>query len=180
MDVTRTFLPHLRKRAANKDRCTVGIINVSSGGGLWTLPHSSLYNSSKFAVEGFTEALTYELASQNVFAKLVVPHGGIAQTAFNARVEDEISQTGKSDELAAVYSDFLKKTGAAFGKMAVGVKATSEDVAGTIFEAATDRKDRLRYFIGNDVRGFLKLRYGEKGIVADEEYTNAMRKYFDY
>lgn len=180
MDVTRTFLPHLRQKAKSADKYTVGIINVSSGGGIWTLPHSSLYCTSKFAVEGFTEALTYELSSQNIYAKLVVPHGGIAQTAFNERVATEVGNSGAKDEVAEAYKAFMEKTAAAFGKMGAGVRSTSEDVAKTILESATDRTDKLRYFIGNDVRGFLKLRYGEKGIAADEEYVTGLRSYFDY
>ncbi|KIJ23027.1 hypothetical protein M422DRAFT_276480 [Sphaerobolus stellatus SS14] len=178
MDVTRVFLPHLRHAASSSSKYSVGIINVTSGAGIWTLPHTSLYCASKFAVEGFTEAISYELASQNVYAKLVIPHGGVTQTSFMQGTQNAASEA--DPELNAAYSDFTKKIMGVFGKMIAGSSTTSEDVAKTIFEAAADGTDRLRYFIGNDTRGFLKARYGEKGILADEEYVASMRKYFEY
>ena len=79
MDVTRAVLPHMRKAKGGT------IINISSGAGLFTLPMSSLYNASKFALEGFSESLSYELASQNITVKLVEPHGGVNETEFGAR-----------------------------------------------------------------------------------------------
>ncbi|HYT57060.1 MAG TPA: SDR family NAD(P)-dependent oxidoreductase [Verrucomicrobiae bacterium] len=45
----------------------------------------SLYCASKFALEGFSEALAYELASQNIVVKLVIPHGGVTATRFSER-----------------------------------------------------------------------------------------------
>jgi short-subunit dehydrogenase len=46
---------------------------------------TSMYSASKFALEGFTEALSYELASQNIFVKSIIPHGGVTSTDFLAR-----------------------------------------------------------------------------------------------
>ncbi len=77
MDVTRAFLPYLRTEGG-------GIINISSGAGVFTLPMLSMYCASKFALEGFTEALSYELAPQKIFVKSVIPHGGVRSTKFNA------------------------------------------------------------------------------------------------
>jgi NAD(P)-dependent dehydrogenase (short-subunit alcohol dehydrogenase family) len=56
MDVTRAILPHFRKNKGGL------IINVSSGAGIFALPMISLYCASKFALEGFSESLSYELA----------------------------------------------------------------------------------------------------------------------
>ena len=176
MDVTRAFLPHLRRTAYSAEKHSVGIINVSSGIGVYTIPTCSLYAASKFAVEGFTEALSYELTSQNIDAKLVIPHGGITQTSFQHRAAQEAA---KSDaEVNAAYQDFLAKSMATMGRMMAATKTTSDEVAQTIFESATDGKDTLRYWIGNDWRGFFKFKFGEKGLKADEEYVAAMRKYF--
>src|ERR1700680_1808212 len=71
MDVIRAILPHFRANQAGS------IVNVSSGAGLFTLPMISLYSASKFALEGFSEALAYELASQHIAVKIVEPHGGV-------------------------------------------------------------------------------------------------------
>ena len=60
MDVTRAILPHFRKNKGGM------IVNVSSGAGIFTLPMISLYCATKYALEGFSESLAYELASQNI------------------------------------------------------------------------------------------------------------------
>src|SRR5215469_12840168 len=56
MAVTREFLPHFRERSSGV------VINISSVGGRATFPLSSLYHATKWAVEGFSEALNFELA----------------------------------------------------------------------------------------------------------------------
>ncbi|HEX8912643.1 MAG TPA: SDR family oxidoreductase [Humisphaera sp.] len=72
MDVTRAVLPHFRARGGGT------VVNVGSGAGVFGLPMMSLYCASKFALEGFSEALSYELASQNVAVKLVEPGGVVS------------------------------------------------------------------------------------------------------
>lgn len=70
INVIRTFLPHLRANRAGK------IINISSIMGISTaLPLGSLYNMSKFALEGLTEGLTFELKPLNIELHLVEPGG---------------------------------------------------------------------------------------------------------
>jgi NAD(P)-dependent dehydrogenase (short-subunit alcohol dehydrogenase family) len=86
MDVTRALLPHFRQQGAGV------IINVSSGAGVFTLPLLSGYCASKFALEGFSEALSYELASQNIVVKIVEP-GGVISTNFGQRSGSEAGQT---------------------------------------------------------------------------------------
>ena len=172
--------PSVTHSASSSEKGNVGVIDITSGGGIWTLPHSSLYCSSKFALQGFTELLTYELASQNVCAELVVPHGGITNTSFNDRSMHEYMQGQGTDEVKEAYAPFLKKASEAFGRMLANARTSSEQVTRTIFEAASDRKDRLRYFIGEESRGILKAKFGERDIKADEEYIASMRKCFDY
>ncbi|KAJ7624944.1 3-oxoacyl-reductase [Roridomyces roridus] len=151
MDMTRAILPHFRANGGG------GVINVSSGTGLWALPLGTMYSSSKFALEGFTEALSYELASQGVFVKSVIPHGGVTETDFAARFLDS---TPKEPDYRAV----IEKAG-----------VSSSDVAKVIFEASTDGSDRLRYMIGVDTREFLEKRYNSK---SDEDYMEFMRAFF--
>ena len=52
----------------------------------------SLYCAAKFAVEGFSESLAYELASQNIIVKIVEPSGGVSNTNFSNRMGKEQSQ----------------------------------------------------------------------------------------
>ena len=76
-DVTRAILPHFR---SNKSGV---IINISSIGGRMTFPMMPLYHSTKFAVEGFSESLHYELEPLGIQVKVVQP-GGVA-TEFAGR-----------------------------------------------------------------------------------------------
>ncbi|KIJ35114.1 hypothetical protein M422DRAFT_782623 [Sphaerobolus stellatus SS14] len=177
MDVTRAFLPHLRHSATSEKNSALGIINISSGAGIYSLPMGSLYSSSKYAVEGFTEALSYELASQNISTKLVIPHGGISQTSLMQRSMQESGQVDA--EVNKLYKEYIGKTMATFTRMVNAITTSSHDVAKTIYEAATDGTDKFRYFIGDDYRGFLTAKYGEKGTKTDEEYIASMRKYFE-
>ncbi|KAJ6573893.1 short-chain alcohol dehydrogenase [Mycena vulgaris] len=165
MDVTRAILPHFRANGGG------GIINVSSGAGLWALPMTAMYSASKFALEGFTEALSYELASQNIFVKSVLPHGGVTATGFVARFGADTA----SDSTLTSYDNFMKHIGQSYSKMTAGAAVSSADVAEMIHIAATDGTDQLRYFIGDDARGFLKARYQSK---SDKEYMEHMRSYF--
>ncbi|MEL6863192.1 MAG: SDR family oxidoreductase, partial [Bacteroidota bacterium] len=79
-DVTQKALPHFRKNKSGM------FINVSSIGGRITFPFISLYHSTKFAVEGFSESLRWELAEIGVKVKIVEP-GGVA-TDFGGRSMD--------------------------------------------------------------------------------------------
>ncbi|KAF9073950.1 short-chain dehydrogenase reductase SDR [Rhodocollybia butyracea] len=125
----------------------------------------------KFALEGFTEALSYELASQNIFVKSVVPHGGVTGNNFVAR----FMRDAAVDSTLTSYDAFLAKTATSYKNMVAAAAVSSEDVAELIYAAATDGSDKLRYFIGDDKRGFLKARYESKN---DDEYIAYMRSFF--
>lgn len=164
MDVTRSVLPHFRH---NKNGI---IINISSGAGIFTLPMISLYCASKFALEGFSEALSYELASQNIAVKLVIPHGGVNSTDFSARS----AQDSSNDAMLTDYDEFIRQTNAAFAGMTAARTISSNDVAKAIYEAATDETNRLRYLVGDDARGFIKA----KQEMSDQDYIDFMRSKF--
>lgn len=164
MDVTRAILPHFRQRRRGT------IINVSSGAGIFTLPMISLYCASKFALEGFSEALSYELASQGIRVKLVIPHGGVSSTRFSERSGEEFAGLDR----IADYDAFVAHTQAAFAAMTKARTMSSDDVARTIAEAATDGSDRLRYLVGDDSRGFIKARRE----LSEPDYIAFMRSQF--
>ncbi|KAJ6519216.1 short-chain alcohol dehydrogenase [Mycena sanguinolenta] len=165
MDVTRAILPHFRANNGG------GLINVSSGAGLWSLPITSIYSASKFALEGFTEALWYELHSQNIFVKSVVPHDAVTSTEFRTR----FSTSSATEPVLASYNEFTAHIGESLRKMIAAPAVSSVDVAETIRIAATDGSDQLRYFIGN-ARGFVRARYESR---SDQEYMAHMRSFFE-
>jgi NAD(P)-dependent dehydrogenase (short-subunit alcohol dehydrogenase family) len=164
IELMRASLPTMRRQRGGM------IINVSSGGGIYGVPAMSLYSASKFALEGFSEAVSYELTSQNIVLKLIEPHGGVTATSFNARVAED------SGDVRAVadYDQFKADMREAYSRTAAASSISSRDVALEIYKAATDGTRRLRYFIGVDSRGFLNA----KQTLRDQEYIEFMRSYF--
>ena len=160
VDVTRAILPYMRSQGSGT------IINISSMGGQITFPFGSLYHSTKFAVEGLSESLAHELYPLNIAVKLIEP-GSIA-TNFRGAV-DMIK-----NDIAAynpIFAGFFNNYTQAAAHLS---KATSEEVAQTIYEAATDGTDRLRYAIGTDARFFIDTKYNN----SDPDYMQQMRGYF--
>ncbi len=100
----------------------------------------SLYCASKFALEGFSESISYELASQNIRVKIIEP-GGVLSTNFGKRSGAEASQNIPLND----YNAFVAQTNEVFAGLRAKRLATQEEVAKVIFEAATDGTDRLRY-----------------------------------
>jgi len=164
MAVTRRLLPIFRRQ-----HCGV-IVNVSSGAGLFTLPMISMYCASKFALEGFSEALSYELAALGVGVKLVIPHGGVTDTHFVERQSDTMAE--KRDLID--YAPFIEKTRQAFAAMGKACTISALDVAKVIYQAATDGTPQLRYLIGDDSRGFIRARRE----LPEEDYIAFMRTKF--
>ena len=136
MEVTRAFLPHFRANKAGM------FLNVSSIGGLITFPLISLYHSTKWAVEGFSESLSYELGSLGIQVKLIEP-GGVA-TDFGGR-----SMTFAMDENLPDYNEIVGKFQTAMRNSGLG-SSTAEFLAEGIYEATTDGKSQMRYLIGPD------------------------------
>lgn len=143
------------------------ILNVGSCGGIFGLPNSSVYLATKFALEGFTESIAYELASQNIVVKLFEP-GGI-MTPFHERSARESNGDGNVPD----YDVFLARTEQAMAKLAEGV-ATPQQVAQDIYAAATDGTDRLRYCAPYGVEHLVKARRE----LDDHAYERFMRAQF--
>jgi NAD(P)-dependent dehydrogenase (short-subunit alcohol dehydrogenase family) len=163
MDVTRAILPHFRKNKGGL------IINVSSGAGIFALPMISLYCASKFALEGFSESLSYELASQNIVVKIVEP-GGVVSTNFGKRSGQEAL---RNTSLAG-YDDFVTRMNAVFAGLRGERLAMEADVAKVIFEAATDDTKQLRYVATADIVPLVKARRE----TSEKEYIDFMRSRF--
>jgi len=160
MDVTREVLPHLRKQGGGV------IINVSSFGGVVGLPFGSLYNSTKFAVEGFSESLSHELFKLNIAVKIVEP--GSVHTNFRAgldMIKNEISEYNPL--MASFFANYAKPTEHL-------PKASPEDVANAIYTAATDGKAQLRYVAGDDAQFYIDTKMKN----TDEAFVRTIRDFF--
>lgn len=163
MNVTRAVLPHMRARRAGT------VINVSSGAGVFGLPMISLYTASKFALEGFSESLSYELRSQGIAVKIVEP-GGVVTTGFGDRSAVEASEAQAPSD----YDGFVAGSMEVFAGLRSARLATSDDVAQVIFGAATDGTDRLRYLATEDIAPLVRARRE----TSEEAYMAMMRATF--
>jgi NAD(P)-dependent dehydrogenase (short-subunit alcohol dehydrogenase family) len=144
IECVQAIAPHFRARRAGV------LINVTSVGGLVASPGYGIYNSSKFAVEGISEGLWYELGSFGIKVKLVEP--GVTRTAFGGRSMDVLDLSNLPD-----YTQLMEKIDAARARFTRN-QAAPERVAAAIFDAANDRSDRLRYLVGTDARRLWCLR----------------------
>ena len=143
IDCIKGVLPQMRKQ---KDGV---IVNISSIAGRFGLPFTSLYNSSKFAVEGLTECLHYELSLFGIDIKTVAP--GSFRTGFHDSInytEDE-----KKEDLDVVREN-LKKA------LEDGIKnkppfpfgfGNNDDVANFVFKKSIT-KSKVSNFIGRDTK----------------------------
>ncbi|AWS43747.1 SDR family oxidoreductase [Streptosporangium sp. 'caverna'] len=134
LETTKAVLPHLRANGSGT------IVNISSIGGKVTFPLGTLYHGTKFAVEGLSEALHYELAAIGVNVKIVEP--GLVNTDFAGRSLDFTN-----DENLTEYQKLVGAFFTAQGQMGAGGDEP-EVVAETVYRAATDGTDRLRYAAG--------------------------------
>ena len=143
MRVTRASLPHLRLQGDGV------IINISSIAGRMAFPIYSLYNSTKFAVEGFTEALGFELKQFNIRVKLIEP--GPIKTNFNGRSKHETATSGLPE-----YKEYEEMVNSFYNNnFERGDEAIV--VAKSIYKAATSRCHRLRYPTGMQAKAFTLL-----------------------
>ena len=127
------------------------IINVSSIGGKMTFPLGTLYHGTKFAVEGISESLSYEVEQFGGQVKIVEP-GAIA-TDFGGRSLDF-----SNDESMAEDQPMVQKVKAGFDEFFKHTSSASK-VAEVIFEAATDGKKQLRYTAGDDAKAIIAQRH---------------------
>jgi len=131
METTRAVLPHFR------DRQSGVIVNVASIGGRVAFPLYSLYHSTKWAVEGFSESLQHELLAFNIRVKIIEP--GPIKTDFYDRSAERTSNPD-FPEYDALSDRVLTKLNH------IGTTGASPDVvAKTIYGASTDKSWKLRY-----------------------------------
>lgn len=163
MNVTRALLPYLRKQKTESV-----IVNITSGVGKIPFPLTSVYTASKFAIEGFVEALAYELDSQHIKVKIIEP--GYVQTNFHERAATEFA----TDPTLLDYTDFLTQTTELLGNLSSAEVFTPQDVAATIFRSVTDDTQQLRYVAGRDIEQMVEMRK----VKSEQEYVDFLRGLF--
>jgi len=142
--LTAAMIPFLRQARGQ-------IVNVSSIGGRFSVPFMSAYTSSKFAIEGWSDALRIELKPDGIEVVLVEP-GAIA-TPLWEKGTDQAAQilAQLPPQLVPRYADIVKKVTAASEKTAKRA-IPPEQVAVAIEAALTASKPRTRYVVGTDAK----------------------------
>jgi NAD(P)-dependent dehydrogenase (short-subunit alcohol dehydrogenase family) len=159
MNVIRETVPHLRGRGGT-------IVNVTSGVGIAAMPLLSAYVASKQAAEGLSESLSYELESQDIRVK-IVESGAVRTTSFTATGMAASGAATVPDGYRAYFDHMLGSM------MDYPFDSTPEQaVVETIFAAATDPSQRLRYMIGPDVEEYARLRWS----TSEDEYRAGMQR----
>lgn len=160
VETIKEVLPHMRKNKGGT------IVNVSSIGGRMAFPFGSLYHGSKWAVEGLSEALHFEVCLFGGRVKIVEP-GGV-NTDFGGR-----SFVFSNDESLEEYQPLVNAFTDAMANMDTSGNQNPEDVAEIIWEASTDGTDTLRYVSGAGAKNTLDSRYSR---TQDEKFVENMRR----
>lgn len=138
-----TVLPVMKKQKSGV------IINISSMGGRLTFPYYTTYHASKWAIEGFSESLQYELVPLGITVKLIEP--GIIQTDFFRKMDIKSKKNHDQEYLNGFEK--LKKRKSSARKHGSHPKV----VAKRVYQAATDGSSRLRYIVGLDAYAQIML-----------------------
>ncbi|QEM04781.1 SDR family oxidoreductase [Mucilaginibacter sp. P25] len=148
--VTQAFVPYFRKKKSGL------FITTTSIGGLVTFPLDSIYHATKWALEGWSEGMSYELGLHNIGIKTIAP-GGI-KTNFAGEPLDVARHPA--------YEEGLEKL---FNLMNPANFEPVEWIADVVYEAATDGKQQLRYVVGAFARQLYERRLEIGSEVAVQE-----------
>ena len=159
--VTQAVLPIMRKQRSGR------IINISSGAGRIGYPGGSAYVSSKFALEGLTESMAFEVEQFGIKTVLVEP--GFIRTNF----AENIVTAEKAQNPNSPYSQIMMQMKSSSRRRKMIENAPDADlVASVIVEAATAKEPSLRYLAGKDVEQMIAA----KKSMSDEEFQNMIRQ----
>jgi NAD(P)-dependent dehydrogenase (short-subunit alcohol dehydrogenase family) len=159
MRVTQAVLPAMRKQKSGT------IVNISSGAGRLGYPGASVYVSSKFAVEGLSESIAYELEPFGIRVILVEP--GVIRTNFaNGMVFAK-----KAQDPSSQYSQMMQKMGGNWQYM-VENGSDADLVAQAVLNAVTSKDPEFRNLAGKDVEGWIAARKS----MSEREFYGMMKQ----
>src|SRR5215203_3150959 len=147
--VTQQVLPVMRKRNSGGT-----IVNVSSVGGRIGVPVLSAYQSTKFALEGLSESMSYELEPFGIRVVIIEP-GFIRTNIINSSASAEKALDSKSP-----YFLLMQKVKNHFKSMMENASSSCppEEVAKVILQSITSKNPQLRYTVGNDAATIIQAR----------------------
>jgi NAD(P)-dependent dehydrogenase (short-subunit alcohol dehydrogenase family) len=161
--VTKEVIPIMRNQGGGN------IINVSSVGGKIGIPLNSAYISSKFALEGLSESMRYELEQFGIDVILIEP--GVVKTNFFENA-DVVNNNTTSNQTSA-YSQLTQKLFEGFEPMLKSDSSSlPSDVAEVIYQAIESNNRQIRYPVGKDAVSIIKTRQN----LSDKEFENWIKE----
>ena len=157
--VTKAFVPYFRQKRAGL------FINTTSIGGLIAVPFNSIYHATKWALEGWSESMAFELGQFGIGMKTVSPGG--MRTDFFTRSFD----TGKHEAYDALVDKVMNVIR---DPKQMATYSSPDQIAEVVYEAATDGKDQLRYVAGADAKATYAIRLE----LGDEAFRKGMAQQF--
>jgi len=155
---TQSVLPIMRRQKSGI------IVNISSGAGRFGFPGGAAYVSTKFAVEGLSESMSYELEPFGI--KVVIVEPGVIRTNFVTVVAK------KSQDPSSPYSQIMQKTATVFENMMANASSSPDLVAKIVLNAVTNENPNLRHLAGKDVETWLD----SKRNMSDEEFYKMVKQ----
>lgn len=140
----KAIVPIMRKQGNGT------IVNISSMVGRFGVPLNSAYVSSKFAVEGLSESISFELEEFGI--RVIVIEPGVVKSDFFHNVKV------KGMNLESPYHKLMERRVNFLDKAMKNSLTSSYDVADTILEALNSKDPKFRYVIGNDATNSLRMR----------------------
>jgi NAD(P)-dependent dehydrogenase (short-subunit alcohol dehydrogenase family) len=149
--VIKEVLPIMRKQRAGT------IVNISSLAGRIGLPLNSPYVSSKFALEGLSESMAYEIEQFGIKVVLVEPGYIKTNVANSFKTGKNVIVTAADNKSNSPYAEFTQNRIAALGP---NVEAGLDpiEVAKIILKAATSENPDLRYLVGQGAVKLMNMR----------------------
>jgi NAD(P)-dependent dehydrogenase (short-subunit alcohol dehydrogenase family) len=161
--VTKEVIPIMRNQGGGN------IINVSSVGGKIGIPLNSAYISSKFALEGLSESMRYELEQFGIDVILIEP--GVVKTNFFENA-DVVNNNTTSNQTSA-YSQLTQKLFEGFEPMLKSDSSSlPSDVAEVIYQAIESNNRQIRYPVGKDAVSIIQTRQN----LSDKEFENWIKE----
>jgi NAD(P)-dependent dehydrogenase (short-subunit alcohol dehydrogenase family) len=161
--VTQQVLPVMRKQNSGGT-----IVNVSSVGGRIGLPVLSAYHSTKFALEGLSESMSYELEPFGIRVAVIEP-GVIRTNIMNSSASSKKALDPKSP-----YFSLMQKVENNFKSMMENASSPPEEVAKVILQAVTSKNPQLRYTVGDDATTLTQA----KRTMSDAEFGDLIKQQF--
>ena len=148
--VTRSALPLMRASASKSGKeFSTKIINISSAQGRSTLPGLSAYGASKFALEGFSESLYFELQPFGIEVVILEPG-----TYLTKAIDENSHEAGAGLKPDSPYAKYTKRLKDLHGKILITKKGVGEpeDVAIMIEDIINRKRNKLRYIAGTQAK----------------------------